>query len=744
MVYSRELQHNYITFYGRTENKQRLALKMETADPYFFVPDPDGIDGVAIDGFAPLRKITVVGGPSDVIPLRERYPRTYEAKIPYVDRIRYDIGLKSCLDIDTLQPVEADIPLRKFCLDIETDFMGRQNGTITDFLEPVISYCIKDNYTKRYIIAVATNVNPMDLIDKIGHTNFKLYCYKDEREILLSLKELFDSDNTPDLITGYNIDGFDLRCLETRGRKYGIHFGFNRFVALDLYPRYKAMRETELESYTLDHVAFIELGETKVKHKMSIGEMFRKDPALLCYYNYKDVELTDRLDEKLSIELFYKMIAAESGCSIESTKMPTFMGLGMYIHELHGTNIKMPTESIETYDELTGGYTLKAQEGLYRNVVVIDFSQEYGSIIRSWNISLDTIVDDGEIETPIGIKYTNKRRGVLPRMIEKLATRRNELRKQIAKETDPIIQKSLDYRQRALKELINALYGIHAKKGQPLYNKKIAHSITSVARAHLKFLVERVEALGYVVLYGDTDSVFLTHTKYQSMSNEDIVNDGIKLAGDLTASFPEFTTKYNALDCTLSVKFEKLYSQWIQFGAKKRYAYLCVYDDKYGFQDNKFGLMGFQSKRSDSTDYIKIAQPTFFKLIFEDPAKANEWYEVESARWSNKEMPPSLFGIYTAMNMDITKYKTKRQSVKAMYNAASEGIDIDTALSKFKLYFIKGIGPMAYGFDDDPPHKNSIDWTATKERCFNKPFSPLIEVLKNKILTTDKISNWMT
>ena len=745
MVYSRELSKNYVTFYGRLENGQRHSMKLETENPYFYVPDENGMDGLSIDGFHPLKKISTKGGPSEVISLRARYDRTYESKIQYVDRIRYDMGLKSCIDTDTLQPVDADIPLRRLCIDIETKYFGKR-GRITDYRDDIISYCAKDNYTGRSIIAIATAVNPMEVIDKIGHTNFRLFCYKDERELLLSLKALLDGYNAPDIITGWNIDRFDLRCLEHRGSKYGIYFGFDRFVSFDLYPRYVMLRETDLESYELDHVAFVELGERKVEHKMSIGDMFLKDPASLCYYNYKDTDLTDRIDDKLSITLFYKSIAAEAGCSIESTKMPTFMGLAMYVHELRDTNVKLPTESSETYSELRGGYTMTAKEGLYRNVIVIDFSQEYGNVIRSWNISLDTLDDNGEIITPAGFRYTNKRPGILPKIIQKLAQKRAELRKLIIEESDPIKQHSLDYRQRALKELTNAMFGIHAKKGQPLYNKKIADSITSVARAHLHFLAKKVEDLhqGYEILYGDTDSVFLTNKKYDNMTNEEIVRDGMDLASALTKSFSEFSSEYNAMDCLLSVKFEKLYSKWAQFGAKKRYVYQCAYDDKYGYQDNKFGLMGFQAKRSDNSDYIKVAQPTFFKLLFDDPEKAYEWYEQESIRWTNKEIPPLMFGIYTAMRKDISEYKTDRQAVKAIRNSAAMGLDIETSLSKFKLYFIKGMGPMAYDFDDKPPSKNIIDWEATKERCFTKPFDDLIDVLRNKILVTDKIENWIS
>ena len=241
--------------------------------------------------------------------------------------------------------------------------------------------------------------------------------------------------------------------------------------------------------------------------------------------------------------------------------------------------------------------------GIYENVWVFDFKSLYPSIIRTFNIDplgFTATPDVSDIRIgEIGFKRSD---AILPGMLDELFPRRERAKVQ----GDGVASQ-------AIKILMNSFYGVLGTPACRFHNTAIANAITGQGRFLLEWSRSWFEDLGFEVLYGDTDSVFV---KARQRNAELAVEEGPRLALRLTQALSDFVRERWSVQSKLELEFEKLYTQLFlasvrhgSSGASKRYAGL-----RYGSERVEF--TGMEVVRRDWTELAKTVQRELYQRLF--------------------------------------------------------------------------------------------------------------------------------
>jgi DNA polymerase I len=435
-----------------------------------------------------------------------------------------------------------------------------------------------------------------------------------EREILRDFVSLVQRVD-PDVISGYNIGGYDIPVLLERARKEG--FGdlplgrdYATFTSINerfwrLHGRviadawWSVRSELRPKQETLDHVSRILLGEGKVEvDRGRIDEEWERDPEQVVKYCLKDAELSLRILERLASLEKAMDLATVSKLPLDDVLNGRTSNLidSILIRAADREGFGVPmmkqkggTESIE------GGYVHSIEPGLYEWVISMDFRAMYPSLIIENNICFTTLHPEGEIESPTGVRFLSKDRrvGLLPRILRDLMAQREEIRRKMSEATSEEEREYYDRLQNAVKILMNAFYGVLASSFYRFTNPKIGGSITAFARENIKEVIRRLEEKGNKVIYGDTDSVLFSPGVE---SPEECVRIGKQLAKELSGPGME-------------LEFEQVFRAFFSHGRKKRYAGKVVWPKE------ELVVRGYEIRRTDAFDLQSEAQSEVLERI---------------------------------------------------------------------------------------------------------------------------------
>ena len=435
----------------------------------------------------------------------------------------------------------------------------------------------------------------------------------------------------PVVIT-FNGDNFDLNYLFHRSKKLKIDeklnpiiwragFGFmsraecnlKKGIHIDLY-NFFSNRSIKgyafggsYERNSLDDVTIALLGEGKYKHEEEIHIMSYNE---LIYYNYKDSEITldlTRFNDSITMNL--------TTILLRITKMPIHDLIRHQISawiknilyfEHRQKNYLIPRRS-EIAQMKPGGYSpavidgkgfkgafvIPPVPGIHYNVVVLDFASLYPSIIKEYNLSYETVLcphDDCEINIIKGFDYPvhvcTHRIGIFSYVTGFFREVRVKYFK--PKSSDKSIsakQRSIyEVLQQALKVFINGSYGVYGSQNFPLFCLPVAESTTGIGRYSIQATIDKSEELGIKVLYGDTDSVFLSNPTKKQI---------------------EEISAWSKKDLDLDLEEEKTYQFLALTNRKKNY--IGIYKDT-----KTIDIKGLTAKKSNTPNFIK---KTFGELI---------------------------------------------------------------------------------------------------------------------------------
>ena len=716
-----------IHIFGRTEDGK--SVHVETPfEPYFFVKVPPDrspkalIQEINPHSSAVIRRKDLWGfrnqeeytflklGFRTLADLKECRPRglkVYEKNLDPVLRFMHRSEIKSTgwvqvpekgaspghdssCDIDvcvsdwrTLKPVDRDdiAPLRIASLDIEA---YSESGAFPNaFKEKDVCFQVavttkefgKQEYLDRKCFCVKTTSGP------------ECESFETEREMLERLGRYLRQLD-PDIVTGWNIFGFDLEYLYTRavvtvagpdahmwGRLRGIPnelvvkhlasnaLGSNDMKMVPMLGRYvfdmfqDIKREHKLESYSLNAVSKEFLKDQKID--MPIKEMFSRfregDPDLLgevADYCIKDTELPHRISEKICmIQNLVEMAKATwvplSYLSERGQQIKVFSQLARKAREL---GFMIPTlYSKATSDEKYQGATvLDAQTGAYYGpITALDFASLYPSIMRAHNLCYSSLVIDPRFANVPGITYEQYGPyrfaqalraedgtmlpvpSLLPAILNELAAFRKKAKKLMAQAEGTPMEAVYNGQQLAYKISMNSIYGFTGATKGMLPCVAIASTVTMRGRQMIEETKNYVEEHfpGAKVRYGDTDSV-MVEFDVQGRKGQEAIDYSWELGEQASEQCSKLFKAPNELE------LEKVYSGYFLY-SKKRYAGR-LYEkkgDKVVFK--KIDIKGLQVVRRDSCPFVRETLKKLLTLMLES---SNPRPVIELARDSAREL----------------------------------------------------------------------------------------------------------
>ena len=518
-----------------------------------------------------------------------------------------------------------------------------------------------------------------------------------ERDILLKFVK-FIKDYDPDIIVGYNQDGFDWPYIKKRSEKWKIPLDIGRDgsnltfrggrpkiagrLNIDLYDI--AMRIGEIKIKKLENVAEY-LGT-----KIDIAEIEAKDIYRYWSANEKNKVLTYARQDVINTYLIAKELLPMHFELSKMIRLPTDdiarMGRGRQVDWLLLGEAKKlneiapnPPEVAESYE---GAFVLEPKRGLHENVVCLDFASMYPSIMVTFNISPDTVgcENDCYVAPEVGHKFRKTPDGFFKRILLTLIIKRKKIKKEMKgiDYVDPR-HKLLDIKQQTLKVLTNSFYGYMGWNIARWYCRQCAEATTAWGRHFIKRSVEIAKNLGFQVLYGDTDSIFITKS---SLGINELKREVERLINRLSIELP------------IQIEVDEFYSS-IFFVEKKRYAGLS--------EDGRLIVRGLEVRRGDWCELAKKIQKVVIELILKekDPDKAAEYVKktISNIRSGNVNLEDIV--IYKGLTKKPSKYESMQAHVKAALKAKELGIVYPVG-SKVGFIVTKGtgnVGDRAYPID---------------------------------------------
>uniref|UniRef100_A0A8I3XDN2 DNA polymerase n=1 Tax=Callithrix jacchus TaxID=9483 RepID=A0A8I3XDN2_CALJA len=571
----------------------------------------------------------------------------YEANVDF--EIRYGLGLTSpasCqLEADVLWsdvvshppegPWQRIAPLRVLSFDIEC--AGRKGIFPEPERDPVIQICSLGLRwgEQEPFLRLALTLRPCAPI-----LGAKVQSYEKEED-LLQAWATFVRIMDPDVITGYNIQNFDLPFLISRAQTLKVHtFPFLGRVAglrsnirdssfqskqtgrrdtkvVSMVGRVQMdmlqvlLREYKLRSYTLNAVSFHFLGEQKedVQHSIITDLQNGNDQTRrrLAVYCLKDAYLPLRLLERLMVLVNAVEMARVTGVPLSYllSRGQQVKVVSQLLRQAKQEGLLMPVVRSEGGEDYTGATVIEPLKGYYDvPIATLDFSSLYPSIMMAHNLCYTTLLRPGAAQklgygTPTGDEFvkTSVRKGLLPQILENLLSARKRAKAELARETDPLRRQVLDGRQLALKVSANSVYGFTGAQVGKLPCLEISQSVTGFGRQMIektkqlvesKYTVENGYSTSAKVVYGDTDSVMC---RFGVSSVAEAMALGREAADWVSGHFPS----------PIRLEFEKVYFPYLLI-SKKRYAGL-LFSSRPDAHD-RMDCKGLEAVRRDNCPLV--------------------------------------------------------------------------------------------------------------------------------------------
>ncbi|WP_439862964.1 DNA polymerase II [Pseudomonas antarctica] len=473
--------------------------------------------------------------------------------------------------------------------------------------------------------------------NKPDAVNFKLeYC--DTRAQLLERLNEWLATFDPDAIIGWNVVQFDLRVLHEHAQRLNVplmlgrgnepmawreHGSRNHYFAAAagrlIIDGIEALRSAtwSFESFSLENVAQTLLGEgkdisTPYQRMDEINRMFAEDKPALARYNLKDCELVTRIFEKTELLKFLLERASVTGLPADRNGGSVAAFTHLYMPLMHRQGFVAPNLGDKPPEASPGGFVMDSRPGLYESVLVLDYKSLYPSIIRSFLIDPVGLIeglkypdDSDSVEGFRGARFSRTRH-CLPSIVTRVSEGREAAKRE---RNAPLSQ--------ALKIIMNAFYGVLGSSGCRFFDTRLASSITMRGHQIMRQTRELVEAKGYEVIYGDTDSTFVWLGS--AHSGEDASRIGQALVQHVNAWWRDHLLNEFGLQSALELQYETHFSRFLmptirgaEEGSKKRYAGLVVHSD--GREDMVY--KGLETVRSDWSPLARQFQQELYRRIF--------------------------------------------------------------------------------------------------------------------------------
>ena len=539
-----------------------------------------------------------------------------------------------------IQPSQYQPNLKVVSVDIETSMPTKEQkeklysiGFVSQWLDGKGQ---KRTEKRVYMLGHKEDVTPGWLI-----------LFKNVRELLVAANSYIQTLD-PDVIIGWNVINFDFTVLQRVYKEHGIPFhwcrdttevnirqGQNNLNFVDIPGRVivdgiDALRNAtySFESFSLEFVsqALLGTGKKLEGHKgamsdrgKAISDLFEQDKIALAKYNANDCQLVLDIFEHTQILQYLIQRSFLTGHLLDRVGGSVAAFEYLYLPKLHRAGYIAPNigEGLGEF-KAPGGFVMDSKPGLYNDVLVLDFKSLYPSIIQTFKIDpmgliegLNAQQNNQQEQTISGFHdaYFHRQQHFLPDIISQLWAERDEAKKQKNAATS-----------QAIKIIMNSFYGILGSNGCRFFDARLASSITERGHEIIQRSGQWIEQQGFQVIYGDTDSVFVSlHTGNKkidaNLSVKSAQNIGRELQTGLNQYWHTQLRHEHNITSQLEIEFESHYQKFLmptirgsELGSKKRYAGLTQHDQLI--------FKGLEAVRSDWTSLAKEVQTELYSRIF--------------------------------------------------------------------------------------------------------------------------------
>jgi DNA polymerase elongation subunit (family B) len=612
-------------------------------------------------------------------------------------------------------------------LDIE---VASENGfpDTESASEEILTITIQDYATKKI---VTWGVKPFNN----KQSNVKYIECGSEYQLLQNFLDYWIK-NIPEVITGWNIQFYDIpyicrrlnrvlgekmmksfspwglvseREVVVMGRKQ-ISYDVGGITQLDYLDLYKKFTYKAQESYRLDYIAEVELGQKKLDHSEfdTFKDFYTKDWQKFVEYNIVDVELVDRLEDKMKLIELAITMAYDAKVNYADVFFQVRMWDNIIYNYLKKRNVVIPPkEKTEKDAKYAGAYVKEPKPGVYDWVVNFDLNSLYPHLIMMYNISPETLMDERHPTASVdkilnqqvsfelhkdyavcanGAMYRKDFRGMLPELMEKMYNERVIFKKKMIvakKEYEKTPTKELEKEiarcnniQMAKKISLNSAYGAIGNQYFRYFKLENAEAITLSGQVAIRWIegkmntylnkILKTENVDYVIA-SDTDSIYLNMGplvecvfKGREKTTESIVSflDKVcqmELEKYIESSYQELADYVNAYDQKMFMKRENIADRGI-WTAKKRYI-LNVWDSEgVRYTEPKLKIMGIEAVKSSTPAPCRKMIKDALKLMMSG-TEDDVIDFIEKSRSDFKKLPPEQVSFPRSAS-DVNKYKS--------------------------------------------------------------------------------------
>ena len=544
---------------------------------------------------------------------------------------------------------------------------------------------------------------------------------KDEYQLLNKFLTFWQL-NHPDILSGWNSELFDLPYLVNRisklfGEEETVKFSIHRLAPsaredkytqetfydipgmshLDYFRLFKKFGYTygTQESYSLNNIANVVLGEKKIDYSefATLNELYLKDYQKFIDYNIKDVQLVERIDDKMGLISLCMTLAHKANANYIVAYGSTKIWDTFIYNILVKQNIVVaPQKPIVNDRRIEGAFVKEPKKGMHDWVVSFDLNSLYPHLIMQYNMSPETIqtgvvhganvetmlageeldIPDGLCVTATGQVFSNEKQGIFPRIVDEMYAERANIKKQAlaAKQDLENLDKSdklrkfelekritqYDNEQLAIKILMNSLYGALSNTYFRYYDIRMAEAITVSGQLSIRWAERTVneylrKLLGTkkdYVLAIDTDSLYVNMGDFVKKTIGDTDNDKIcafidkvaeqKFEPLLDEAYKKLQTYTHAFEQRMFMKREIIASKMIITG-KKRYIANVLNSEGVQYAKPKIKITGIESVRSSTPQVCRRLIEKTLSIIIDEGEDAVQKF-IQDARLAFRKLPP--------------------------------------------------------------------------------------------------------
>jgi DNA polymerase elongation subunit (family B) len=641
----------------------------------------------------------------------DRYVYQYISDKYPEDEIKFDITKIKLVTLDIETTSENGFPDPKACN------------------EEILLITIQDYSTKNII---TWGTKPFNNTQK----NVK-YVECDSEYALLNSFLYYWDNNMPEVVTGWNIQFFDIPYIcgrlsrvlgEKRAKSFSpwglvseeevwvnnrqqICMDVGGVTQLDYLKLYKWSPATSnQETYRLDHIAEVELGQKKLDHSEfdTFKDFYTKGWQKFVQYNIVDVELVDRLEDKMKLIELAITMAYDAKVNFGDVFSQVRMWDTIIYNYLKKRNIAIPPKDrTEKNDKYAGAYVKEPVPGVYDWIVNFDLNSLYPHLIMQSNISPETLVDEKcpnvsvdkilnkEVTfemykdyavCPNGAMFRKDVRGILPELMDKMYNERVifkkkmiEAKKQYQKAKTKELEKEIarcNNIQMAKKISLNSAYGAIGNQYFRYYKLENAEAITLSGQVAIRWIEAKLNQylnkilkttnVDYVIA-SDTDSIYLhmgplveTVYKGREKTTESVVSfldkvAKVELEKYIEGCYQELAEYVNAYEQKMQMKRENIADRGI-WTAKKRYI-MNVWDSEgVRYSEPKLKIMGIEAVKSSTPAPCRQMIKDALKLMMNGTEEEVINY-IEKCRIDFRKLPPEQVSFPRSVN-DVVKYKS--------------------------------------------------------------------------------------